>query len=173
MARLFSSRCGNPRSWRISISGVSSTSLPFFLFCSFFLSLFKSGVFHKEFSRQDGLRSMIANSVDPQHVLFCLSSRKFHFAEVDRSRCLIAQGLMSPFVIVKDPKGTGPNFGEHFSSRLLSLKSLHESHPLFQSESRPRNSQLETPRDDEPGGGSGVAPRNRIAAHRTDRSPQA
>lgn len=45
-------------------------------------------------------------------------------------------------------------------------RALLESHS-------PRNSQPETHRDDEPGGGSWVAPRYRILAHRTDRSPDA
>ena len=37
----------------------------------------------------------------------------------------------------------------------------------------PRNNQLETHRDDEPEGGSWVAPRCFYLAHRTDRSPHA
>jgi hypothetical protein len=59
----FSSRGGNPRSLRISISGVSFHKPLRFFFASF-LSLWNPTVFHREISRQDALGTTQARSVD-------------------------------------------------------------------------------------------------------------
>jgi hypothetical protein len=66
-------------------------------FCSSFLSLCLSPAFRKEISRLDRLDATIANSVDPLHPRFCLSSCAFPFPKVDRCRHLIVSTGILPF----------------------------------------------------------------------------
>ncbi len=65
--------------------------------CSSFLSLCLSPVFHKKISRLHRLETTIANSVDPLHPRFCLSSCAFPFPKVDRCRHLIVSKDFLPF----------------------------------------------------------------------------
>lgn len=51
-----------------------------------FLSFCLSSPFHKEISHLDRLETTIANSVEPLHPRFCLSSCAFPFPKVDRCR---------------------------------------------------------------------------------------
>src|SRR6266480_2525305 len=69
----------------------------FLSFCSSFLSLWKAGDKHKEISRLDRLETTIANSVDPLHPRFCLSSCAFLFPKVDRCRHLSVSKEILPF----------------------------------------------------------------------------
>jgi hypothetical protein len=69
----------------------------FLSFCSSFLSLCQSPAFHREILRLDRLETTIANSVDPLHPRFCLSSCTFPFPRVDRCRHLIVSREILPF----------------------------------------------------------------------------
>jgi hypothetical protein len=71
-------------------------------FSFFFAPFFFLGVFHKKILRQDRLGTPIAQPVDLQHSPFFVSGgRPLPLSKVDRRRRLIAQGLMTPLVIVQ------------------------------------------------------------------------
>ena len=81
---------------RRALISAHSAHRPFFLLAPLFVRCLLPA-FHEEISRLDRLETTIANSADPLHPRFCLSSCAFHFPKVDRCRQLIVSKEILPF----------------------------------------------------------------------------
>ena len=81
---------------RRALISAHSAHRPFFLLAPLFVRCLLPA-FHEEILRLDRLETTIANSADPLHPRFCLSSCAFHFPKVDRCRQLIVSKEILPF----------------------------------------------------------------------------